>query len=75
MVIIATVLAVLLTGSLVYCVLIVVATRRFLHAALPAPGVSESPCGGHGGIASPQCQSLQPEPDGAGGQPRYAGDV
>ncbi len=39
MVIIATVLAVLLTGSLVYCVLIVVATRRFLHAALPAPGV------------------------------------
>jgi len=39
MVIIATVLGALLTGSLVYCVLIVVATRRFLHAALPVPGV------------------------------------
>lgn len=35
MVILATVLAVLLTGSLVYCVLIVVATRRFLSTTLP----------------------------------------
>jgi ceramide glucosyltransferase len=38
MVILTTALAVLLTGSLVYCVLIVVATRRFLAATLPAPG-------------------------------------
>jgi ceramide glucosyltransferase len=38
MVILTTALAVLLTGSLVYCVLIVVATRRFLSTALPAPG-------------------------------------
>jgi ceramide glucosyltransferase len=38
MVILTTALAVLLTGSLVYCVLIVVATRRFLSATLPAPG-------------------------------------
>jgi ceramide glucosyltransferase len=38
MVILITALAVLLTGSLVYCVLIVVATRRFLSATLPAPG-------------------------------------
>lgn len=38
MVILATALAVLLTGSLVYCVLVVVATRRFLSATLPAPG-------------------------------------
>ncbi len=38
MVILITALAVLLTGSLVYCVLIVVATRRFLAATLPAPG-------------------------------------
>ncbi|HZD09457.1 MAG TPA: bacteriohopanetetrol glucosamine biosynthesis glycosyltransferase HpnI [Candidatus Limnocylindrales bacterium] len=34
MVILATALAVLLTGSLVYCVLIVVATRRFLSTTL-----------------------------------------
>jgi ceramide glucosyltransferase len=40
MVILATALAVLLTGSLVYCVLIVVATRRFLSATLPAPGTN-----------------------------------
>lgn len=40
MVILTTVLAVLLTGSLVYCVLIVVATRRFLSTALPAPGIN-----------------------------------
>jgi ceramide glucosyltransferase len=38
MVILTTALAVLLTGSLVYCVLIMVATRRFLSARLPAPG-------------------------------------
>jgi len=36
MVILTTALAVLLTGSLVYCVLIVVATRRFLSTTLPA---------------------------------------
>ena len=38
MVILTTALAVLLTGSLVYCVLVVVATRRFLSATLAAPG-------------------------------------
>jgi ceramide glucosyltransferase len=38
MVVLTTALAVLLTGSLVYCVLIVVATRRFLSTALPSPG-------------------------------------
>ena len=38
MVILTTALALLLTGSLVYCVLIVVATRRFLSATLPQPG-------------------------------------
>jgi ceramide glucosyltransferase len=38
MVILATALAVLLTGSLVYCILVVVATRRFLSTTLPAPG-------------------------------------
>jgi ceramide glucosyltransferase len=38
MVILTTALAVLLTGSLIYCVLIVVATRRFLSATLPHPG-------------------------------------
>ncbi|HSK43044.1 MAG TPA: bacteriohopanetetrol glucosamine biosynthesis glycosyltransferase HpnI [Candidatus Binatia bacterium] len=38
MVILATALVVLLTGSLVYCVLIVVATQRFLSTTLPAPG-------------------------------------
>jgi ceramide glucosyltransferase len=38
MVILTTALAVLLTGSLVYCVLVVVATWRFLSATLPAPG-------------------------------------
>lgn len=38
MVILTTALAVLLTGSLVYCVLIVIATRQFLSATLPAPG-------------------------------------
>lgn len=38
MVIVTTALAVLLTGSLVYCILVVVATRRFLSATLPAPG-------------------------------------
>ena len=38
MVILATALAVLLTGSLVYCVLIVVATRRYLTASLPVAG-------------------------------------
>ncbi len=40
MVILITALAVLLTGSLIYCVLIVVATRRFLAATLPAPGTN-----------------------------------
>lgn len=40
MVILTTALAVLLTGSLVYCVLIVIATRRFLSATLPAPGTN-----------------------------------
>lgn len=39
MVILATALAILLTGSLVYCVLILVATRRFLSADLPAQGI------------------------------------
>lgn len=38
MVILSTVLAVLLAGSLVYCVLICVATRRYLRVALSAPG-------------------------------------
>src|SRR5215470_5440122 len=38
MVILSSVLVVLLTGSLVYCVLILVAIRRFLRAGLPAPG-------------------------------------
>ena len=38
MVILAAALAVLLTGSLVYCVLILVATRRFLSTTLPGPG-------------------------------------
>ena len=38
MVILTTALAVLLTGSLVYCVLIMVAARRFLSARPPAPG-------------------------------------
>lgn len=38
MVILSSALAVLLTGSLVYCVLILVATRRYLHAELPVPG-------------------------------------
>ncbi len=38
MVILATALAVLLTGSLVYCILVVVATHRFLSTTLPASG-------------------------------------
>jgi ceramide glucosyltransferase len=38
MVILTSALALLLTGSLVYCVLIIVATRRFLSACAPAPG-------------------------------------
>ena len=38
MVILTTALAVLLTGSLVYCVLIMVATRRYLSAGLHPPG-------------------------------------
>jgi ceramide glucosyltransferase len=38
MVILTTALAVLLTGSLIYCVLIVIATRRFLSSTLPGPG-------------------------------------
>jgi ceramide glucosyltransferase len=38
MVILTTALAVLLTGSLVYCVLVVAASRRFLSATVPAPG-------------------------------------
>lgn len=38
MVILTTALAVLLTGSLIYCVLIVIATRRFLSATLPVAG-------------------------------------
>jgi len=38
MVILTTAFAVLLTGSLVYCILVVIATRRFLLATLPAPG-------------------------------------
>jgi ceramide glucosyltransferase len=37
MVILTTALAVLLTGSLVYCILIVIATGRFLSSTLPAP--------------------------------------
>jgi ceramide glucosyltransferase len=39
MVILSAALAVLLTGSLIYCVLVVVATRRFLSSAQPAPGI------------------------------------
>ena len=39
MVILSTALALLLTGSLVYCLLIVVATRRFLSARLLMPGI------------------------------------
>jgi ceramide glucosyltransferase len=42
MVILTTALAILLTGSLVYCFLIVVATRRFLSTTLPAPGKTPS---------------------------------
>src|SRR5215467_10019463 len=42
MVILSFALVVLLTGSLVYCVLILVATRRFLRAELPAPGSTPS---------------------------------
>lgn len=38
MVILTTALAVLLTGSLVYCILVVVATHRFLSTTLPATG-------------------------------------
>ena len=38
MVILSTALAVLLTGSLVYCVLIIIAARRFLSTTLPAAG-------------------------------------
>jgi ceramide glucosyltransferase len=38
MVILTTALAVLLTGSLVYCILVVVATHRFLSTTLPVPG-------------------------------------
>jgi ceramide glucosyltransferase len=38
MVILTTALAVLLTGSLIYCVLILLATRRFLRASQPVPG-------------------------------------
>jgi ceramide glucosyltransferase len=42
MVILITALAVLLTGSLVYCVLIAVAARKFLSTRLPAPGATPS---------------------------------
>src|SRR5690242_2578621 len=42
MVILSTVLAVLLAGSLVYCVLICVATIRYLGVALPAQGNNPS---------------------------------
>src|ERR1700759_3491480 len=38
MVILITAFALLLTGSLVYCVLIVVASRSFLSTSLPTPG-------------------------------------
>src|SRR6266702_3041482 len=38
MVALTTVLAVLLAGSLVYCALIILATRRFLSTGAPAPG-------------------------------------
>lgn len=38
MVILTTAFAVLLTGSLVYCILVVVATRRFLSTTLPLQG-------------------------------------
>ena len=38
MVILTTALAVLLTGSLVYCMLILIATRQFLSTFPPAPG-------------------------------------
>ncbi|HWF05451.1 MAG TPA: glycosyltransferase, partial [Candidatus Angelobacter sp.] len=38
MIILTAALAILLAGSLVYCVLIVVATRRFLSVRLPVPG-------------------------------------
>ncbi len=43
MVILTTALAVLLAGSLAYCVLIIVATRRFLHAALPVSAQGVQP--------------------------------
>lgn len=42
MVILSTVLAVLLAGSLVYCVLICAAARRYLGVPLPAPGDNPS---------------------------------
>jgi ceramide glucosyltransferase len=38
MVILTTAFAVLLTGSLVYCILVVVATRRFLSTTVPVQG-------------------------------------
>jgi len=38
MVILITVLSVLLAGSLIYCVLILVATRKFLHSVRPSSG-------------------------------------
>ena len=38
MVILTTILTVLLAGSLVYCVLVLIAARRYLSAKLPVPG-------------------------------------
>jgi ceramide glucosyltransferase len=42
MVIVIAILSTLLAGSLVYCVLVMVATRRYLHAKLPPPGSTPS---------------------------------
>jgi ceramide glucosyltransferase len=42
MVILIAILSTLLAGSLVYCVLVMVATRRYLRAKLPPPGSTPS---------------------------------
>jgi ceramide glucosyltransferase len=42
MVIVIAILSTLLAGSLVYCVLVMVATRRYLRAKLPAAGTAPS---------------------------------
>jgi ceramide glucosyltransferase len=40
MVIVTAILSILLAGSLIYCLLVVVATRRYLSAPRPAPGTT-----------------------------------